>query len=219
MKLLLVLLVAANVAFFAYSRYASQASGEGYLLTQQLNPEAIRVLTPEQVASLGGAKRDASKLRPCVEWGVFSDAEVARAQSALDPLALGAALSQRRLEDKAAYWVFIPSQGSRQAANQKVAELKKLGVEDYFVLQDDPKYRFAISLGVFKTEEAARARLEQLRARGVRTAQFAARDLSTQKISFLIRNVSEALSAKLDEIRRSFPGTEVRECSAENKTG
>ena len=90
-------------------------------------------------------------------------------------------------------------------------------MEDYFVIQDDPKYRFAISLGIFKTEEAAKSRLDQLRARGVRTAQVGARDLSTPKTYIQIRDVPEALAAKLNEIRQSFAGTELKECAIENK--
>lgn len=219
MKVLLFLVLLANIAFFAYGRYGSEfASGEAQLVSQQLNPEAIRLLTAEQVASLGTSKRNSPKLIACLEWGAFAGAEISRAESALEPLALGTTLAQRRVEDKAGYWVFIPPQGSRQGANQKVAELKSIGVEDYFVIQDDSKFRFAISLGVFKTEEAAKNRLEQLRARGVRTAQAGARELSTQKTYFLIRNVPEALAAKLNEIRQTFAGTELKECTIENKT-
>ncbi|MBI2315669.1 MAG: SPOR domain-containing protein [Betaproteobacteria bacterium] len=145
--------------------------------------------------------------------------DICRAESALDPLALGTALSQRRVEDKAGFWVFMPPQGSRQGANQKVAELKRLGVEDYFIIQEDPKFRFAISLGVFKTEEAARGHLEQLRARGVRSAQMGARELSAPKTAFLIRDVPEALAAKLEEIRQDFAGTEISDCAGEEKRG
>lgn len=218
MKALLILLLVANAAFFAFGRYGSEfATGDANLVSQQLNPEAIRLLTAEQVASIGTSKRNGSKPVACLEWGAFAGGEISRAESALEALALGTALAQRRVEEKAGYWVFMPPQGSRQVANQKIAELKSIGVEDYFVIQDDPKFRFAISLGVFKTEEAAKSRLEELRARGVRTAQVGARELSTQKTYFQFRNVPEALAAKLNDIRQAFAGTELKECSIENK--
>lgn len=218
MKLVLLLLLAANLAFLVYARYGSEfAAGEAHLLAQQLNPAAIRVLTPEQVAAPGA--RSGAKRIACLEWGTFAGAELARAQSALEALALGGSLSQRRVEDKAGFWVFMPPQGSLQGANQKVAELKRLGIEDYFIIREDAKYRFAISLGVFKTEEAARSRLEQLRARGVRSAQVGTRDLSAPKTAFLIRDVPEALAAKLEGIRQDFAGTEITECAGEGKRG
>ncbi|MBI4290460.1 MAG: SPOR domain-containing protein [Betaproteobacteria bacterium] len=218
MKALLILLLVANVAFFVFGRYGSElAGGDSNLISQQLNPEAIRLLTAEQVASVGTSKRNGSKTVACLEWGAFASGEISRAESALATLAPGIALAQRRVEEKAGYWVYLPPQGSRQAANQKLDELKRFGVEDYFVIQDDPKFRFAISLGVFKTEEAAKSRLEELRARGVRTAQVGARELSTQKTYIQLRNVPEALAAKLNDIRPAFAGTELKQCSIENK--
>jgi len=96
---------------------------------------------------------------------------VAQVQKALEPLGLGSRLSQRRAEEIASYWVFMPPLRNRQAANSKAAELRKLGVEDFFIVQEDPKFRFAISLGVFKSEEAAKARLEELKKRGVRSGR------------------------------------------------
>lgn len=220
MRTLVLLLLLANVAFFAWDRYGAELfSGEAGLVSQQLNPGAIQLLTPEQVAARGTAKREGPKPSACLEWGTFTGAEIARAEAALESLALGGKLSQRRVEETAGYWVFMPPQGSRQGANQKIFELKKLGVEDYFILLDDPKFRYAISLGVFKTEEAAKSYLESLRGRGVRTAQVAARDVPMQKTFFLIRDVPEPLAAKINELRQGFAGTEIRECPLEEKRG
>jgi hypothetical protein len=142
-----------------------------------------------------------------------------RAEQALEALALGARLSQRHAEEIAGYWVFIPPQSSRQAANRKAAELKKLGVDDFFIVQEDSKFRYSISLGIFKTEDAAKARLEQLRAKGVRTGRVGARDTTVQKVYFVVREVPDALAAKLNELRQGFPGTELKECQPEAKRG
>jgi len=62
---------------------------------------------------------------------------------------------------------------------------QELGVEDFYVVQEDSKFRFAISLGVFKTEEAARSRLAELRKKGVRTARVDPRETSVQKVFFM----------------------------------
>ena len=67
-----------------------------------------------------------------------------------------------------AWWVFIPPQASRPAAFGKAIELKDLGVEDYFVVQDEGEHRWALSLGIFRTEEAAQARLSALQEKGCR---------------------------------------------------
>ncbi len=221
MRAVFFLLLLVNLGFLAWSYFgAGPTLSESQLVEQQLNPEAIRLLTAEQVAALA-AQRPKPALKPavaaCLELGAFNPADVSRVQQALDPLALGPRLSQRRAEEIASYWVFMPPQRDRQAANQKAAELRKLGVEDFFVVQEDPRHRHAISLGVFKTSEAAQARLAELRAKGVRTAKVGPRETPVHKIYFTVREVPDALAAKLNEVRQSFPGSELKTCPLEEK--
>jgi cell division septation protein DedD len=155
----------------------------------------------------------------CLEWGALPGGDVARATQALEPLGLGARLTQRRQEEVAAYWVYIGPLASRQAATQKAGELKRLGVDDYFVVPDDPKWRNAISLGVFKTEEAAKARLEALRAKGVKSAISGPRETQSGKTYFQVREANATVTAKLNELKQGFAGTEVRDCAPDEKKG
>lgn len=225
MRTVFFLLLLANVGFFAWTYLAERrALDEAELVDQQVNEQAIRVLSAAQVAALvaDGAK-SARKTPPkptvaaCLELGSFSSNEVSRVQAALEPLALGSRLLQRREQEIASYWVYVPPQRSRQAANQKAAELRKLGIEDFFVVQEDPKFRYAISLGIFKTEEAARARLDALRPKGVRTARVGPRETSVQRTYFAVREVPEALASRLNELRRDFPGSELKPCPSEKR--
>jgi hypothetical protein len=220
MRALFLLLVAANLAFFAWTQYyaAPDNAGDPEPARRQVNPSSIRLLTGPELAGLPALKpRPAAEAGPaaaggCVEWGGFSVAEAPRAEQALEPLALGARLSQRRSEEKAGWWVFIPPQGSRAGAQKKTAELKSLGVDDYFVLQDEGNFRWAVSLGVFSSEDAAKARLEALRARGVRSAQTGERETQVAKIWFQVRGADAPLQAKLMGLAQGLPGTEVRNC-------
>jgi len=226
-RIVFFLLLLANLAFFAWAYFGSgRASEESQLLEQQLNPQDISLLTGDQIAKLAAERAkqaDRPKAGPkappvaCIEFGAFSPAEVSRVQQAFEPLALGTRLSQRRAEEVASYWVFIPPLRSRQSANQKAAELKKLGVEDFFIVLEDAKFRFAISLGVFKTEEAAQSRLAEVRTKGVRTARVGPKETSVQKVYFAIREAPEALVAKLNDLRSGFPGTELKECAPDEK--
>jgi sporulation related protein len=222
------LLLLANLGFFAWAYFeAGRGLDERQLVEQQLNPQEIRLLSADQVAKLAGERAKQSAERPkvppkapvvaCLELGGFSPGEAARVQQALEPLALGSRLSQRRAEEVASYWVFMPPLRNRQAANSKAAELRKLGVEDFFIVLEDPKLRFAVSLGVFKTEEAARARLAELRTKGVRTARVGPKETPVQKVYFSIKDVPEALATKLGDLRQTFAGTELKECSVEEK--
>jgi SPOR domain len=236
-RTLFFLLLLANIGFLAWSYYGTGASTEAQLVEQQLNPQAIRVLSPEQRAALAAQRAKAAAppappppppappplpkvaVAACLELGAFNPPDVTRVQQALEPLALGPKLSQRRVDEIANFWVFIPPQRNRQAANQKAGELKKLGVGDFFVLQDESRFRFAVSLGVFKSEDAARARLAELRAKGVHSAQVGARETTVQKIYFDLRDVPDPVVVKLNELRQTFPGSELKECPAGEKGG
>jgi hypothetical protein len=215
------ILLLANVSFFAYTWMSdgAEASGDAQIIAQQVNREKIRLLTPEQVGALT-RKLDLAKAPSiCLEWGAFAGADVARAGQALEPLALGAKLTQRKQEDVAGFWVYIPPVASRQIATQKAGELQRLGVDEYFVMADDTKWRNAISLGVFKTEEAAKARLDALRAKGVKSATVGAREMQLSKTYFQVREANSIVAAKLNELRQGFAGTEVHECAPDEKKG
>jgi hypothetical protein len=151
----------------------------------------------------------------CLEWGSFTLTDAPRAEKSLEPLALGTRLAQRRTEETAGWWVFIPPQktaNQRQAALRKAAELKKLGVEDYFVVQEEGQHRWALSLGVFRTEEAARARLGVLRNQGVRSAVVGARETVVPKVWLQVKGVDPALEAKLKELALQVESSELRSC-------
>jgi len=232
MRLLFLLLLAANLALLAWFQHFSPSDGtaDPEPARRQINPEMIRVLRDRDTAGAvpPGARPAAAPVAAqgaqvpagtvpaspgkCSEWGGFAVAEAPKAEQALAPLALGARLVQRRSEETAGWWVFIPPQPNRAAALKKTAELKTLGIDDYFILQDEGKMRWSVSLGIFSSEEAAKNRLEALRARGVRSAQTGERDTAVSKVWFQVRGADAALLAKLRENAQTFPGTEVRDC-------
>ncbi len=208
LRIVVLLLILANVAFLAWSRLFSAASGitaETHLMQQQINPGAIRLLSPQQVGTMTAKPA-------CVEWGGFPPEGVARAEEGLGKLLPGVRYTPRRVEEPATWWVFMPPQADRQRAQQKVAELKRLGVEEFFIVQDESKFPFAVSLGVFRTQEAAKNKLEQLREQGVRTAQIGPRDAQMQMTYYQLRNLPDGANARLDELKQGFAGTELKAC-------
>lgn len=219
MRTLFLLLVLLNVGFFAWSRYGSppDAGADPAPLARQIEPEKLKVvqpgdLPPAPAGARPAAAAAASAAMKCIEWGSFTITDAPRAEKALEPLGLGARLAQRRTEESAGWWVFIPPQGSRAGAIRKAQELKALQVEDYFVVQDEGPHRWALSLGVFRTEEAAQARLAALRGQGVRSAQVGARDTIVPKVWLQVKGVDTALEARLREIAREVEGSELRAC-------
>jgi hypothetical protein len=203
------LLVLANLALLAWSQYAGNGDSEPVTLGKGLDSERLKVVRAADLPSPKAAKA----AQRCLEWGSFTLADAPRAEKALEPLALGPRLAQRRGEETAGWWVFIPSQGNRAAAQKKAAELKGLGVDDYFIVEAEGPHRFAVSLGVFRSEDAAQARLAALRDRGVRSAQVGARETQVQKVWFQVKSAEPALEARLRDIAREVEGTELRACA------
>jgi hypothetical protein len=72
--------------------------------------------------------------------------------------------------------------------------------------------RWALSLGVFRTEEAAQARLAALRGQGVRSAQVGSRETVVPKIWLQVKGVDPALESRLKELARQIDGSELRAC-------
>jgi len=222
-------LVLANLAAFAWWRYQAPADAglDRQPLARQIEPDKLKIVPPAELAKLAAKKPApppsaaaapaaatpaAAQSAACLEWGSFTLTDAPRMEKALEPLALGDRLAQRRTEETAGWWVFIPSQGSRPAAFRKAAELKALGVDEFFVLADDSQYRWALSLGVFRNEDAAQARLAALRNQGVRTARVGPRELVVPKVWLQVKSVDAATEARLKEIAGTIEGSELRGC-------
>jgi len=233
MRTLFFLLVFANVAFFAWSRFAGapDAGGDPLPIGRQIEPEKLKIISPADLPAAPVAQKPAppppappappAPAAPpppapppvaCLEWGSFTVADAPRAEKALEPLALGARLAQRRSEETVSWWVFIPPQGSRQGALKRAAELKSLGIKDYFVVQDDSDHRWAVSLGVFRSAEAAQARLAALRGQGVRNVQAGPRETVVARVWYQVTSVDAPLQARLRELAAQLEGSELKEC-------
>lgn len=225
MRVLFLLLVLANIAFFAWARYFSpiDASADPQPLARQIDPDKLKILVPAEVPPAAAAPRPAPPATPaaasasCLEWGSFTLTDLPRAEKALEPLALGDRLSERRTEEMAGWWVYIAAQGNRPGALKKAAELKARGIDDYFIVTDEGPYRWAVSLGVFRNEEAAQARLAALREKGVRSAQVGPREMLVPKVWLQVKGVDGALEARLRDIARQVDGSDLRACASAEK--
>lgn len=213
MRTVLVLLLLANLTLLGYTLLDRRTSGEGVRLQQQVHPDKIKLLSPREVAQLGPAKI-AALPDVCLEWGPFGDADRTRALADLEPLALGKLLTQRRIESSTAFWVYVPPLANKAAAETRAAVLRAAGVKDLFVV-DSGRDRFAISLGNFRTEEAANAYLAELAAKNVSTARVGQRQLTTVSTLLVIRDPREPVMARLREIAPSYPGSEAKLGSCE----
>lgn len=217
-------LVAINGALFAYGQgYLGHFSGnerEPQRMQNQLNADKLAIISPEQATAVASAASAAAsaeakaETQACVEIGNFLIADARKFETKLEPLQLGDRQSRHNLPgtEVSSWIVYIPSQGSKEGAARKAGELRALGVTNYFIMSDSQVMRWAISLGVFRTETGAQNQLAALMKQGVHSARVEPRMSGSKQLAFQFRDVDPALKAKLEQIRAGFPGTETHNC-------
>ena len=209
MRWVFLLLLAVNVGFGVFVYLRDKAPNpDAQLIALQMNADKVQIVPPRPAPA--PAPVTALARATCLEWGSFGAGELARAQSALDRIALGARARRAQVGVIAGYWVYVPPLRSQAAMERKAAELRNLGVDEYFPILDPGRWRYAISLGVFRSEEGATRYLAQLRQMGVRSATVGEREQRMTQTAFLISEATDEESAKLADLRNEFPGSELR---------
>jgi hypothetical protein len=226
LKLIFALLVAANVALFAYGKgYLGQFSGnerEPARLQQQLNADKLQLVNAAKAEAAAAAlapppavPRDEPATIACLEVGNFVLADARKFEERLAPLALGDRQQRRNLpgQEISSYIVHIPPQGSRAAADKKADELRALGITNFFVMNDSSPLRWGISLGVFRTEAAAQSQLATLNKQGVQGARVAPRYTANKQLFYQFREITEDAKGRIAKILAKFPEQETRSCA------
>jgi len=216
MRILVVLLLIANLTLLGYTLLDSGGSGEGARLQQQVEPEKIKLLTPQGVAALGPAKV-AALADVCVEFGPLSDPERAKVTGELEPMGLGRLLTQRRVELDNGWSVSISPFPNRNSAENRADELRKQGVKDLTVV-DAGRGQFAVSFGAFRTEQAAQAHADALTKLGVKLIRVQARQQPLVQTFLVVRDPQQPVVARLKELQAQYAGTELKvgTCAAAN---
>lgn len=205
----------ANVLLFGAMSSGMLKDRSAVLTQAPLNEQKIQVLGTGETAHPAApapvaAVQSASTTTACLEWSDFSGTDLKRANEALAALKLGNKLSQREIEYNIGYWVYIPPLKDKAAVTQKIAQLKARGVEEYFVVQEAGEWQHAISLGVFKSSDAAQKFLESLAAKDVRSAKIGERASKLKATVFVFNGVDDTVVDKLNELKKDFPAADLK---------
>lgn len=215
MKWVFGLLVLGSLMFFAFMQWGGQQGGNSALQAEPpLNADKIRLLPESAVQSASAVKQDVSAA--CMEWGSFSEQDLPHAVAAMAPMKLGSRLSQRQTERVNGYWVYLPPFKSNDEVEKKIAEIKELGLDEYFVVQDEGKWHNAISLGVFKTPDAAHKFRDSVKAKGLKAAKAGERMSKRLYTVFVLKDPDAALTARMAALQKDFPGSELKAVACTN---
>jgi hypothetical protein len=209
-------LLAVNAVLLAYSQgmlgHFSGNEREPARMKGQLNAGKLVLVTAPPAAPAPVDTPKAAAPIACYEVGNLAAAEARRFESRLAPLRLGERMTRETTAatDAASHIVYIPPQGSKEAAEKKAGELKALGVTNYFIMSDSSALKWGISLGVFKSEAAAQSLLASLVKQGVHSARIVSR--GGGKVEFRFRGIDAAAKARIDDIASSFASAETAAC-------
>ncbi len=215
MKWLFGLLLLASLAFFAFMQWGLDGFGDN----KNLQPQPP--LLAEKIKLLPAITTSASSVPPtalpavqaaaaCMEWGDFSGNDLARVTAALSALKLGDNLTQRQIEHTIGYWVYLPPPNNSAEVVKEVAQIKKLGLSEYFIIQEEGKWQNAISLGVFKTAEAAHNFRDSVRAKGLESAKVGERTSKRLFTVFVLKDPGAEAMAKITIMQKDFPDSELK---------
>lgn len=220
MRAFVFLLVLANLLFFVWTQgyFGSKASPDAVRLQQQLLADQVNIVArgepPAASAKVPVAEKPVEKKTGagCLLLNGLPIADADRIERLLAEKFSAFKAVRSITPGSSTYWVFIPPLASKQDADRKAAELKRLGAPEFFIVQDDGPNRLAISLGIFSSEESARERLDTLRAKGVRSARSGERSVRPAVAALEISGLDAQLDALREALLVLMPETKPAAC-------
>jgi hypothetical protein len=222
MRLIVWLLVLLNVGLLAYFNM-DLILPKPVVASKSLNPEKLKILSLQELAAMptkaGGAVPStpiaaapmvaSTEPTSCYEWGNFTSSNLPSAQVVLVKLGLQSTI-KHVVSDQAdrRFWVYYPPLKNAELAQQKANEIRALGVDELFIVQDS-QWRNAISFGLFQDEELAANLLTDLQAKGVKGAAKTLRNPGRTLNSLQITGVTALVAQELHKVKPEFVGTEL----------
>lgn len=221
MRVFVFLLVLANLLFFVWTQgyLGSNASPDALRVQQQLLADQVSIVArgePPVADKTQKADKPADKKAAlaCLLWGDLSVADADRLERLLAEKFSAFKPVRSVTPGSGTYWVFVPPLASKQDAERKAGELKKLGVPEFFIVQDPGPNHLAISLGIFSSEEAARERLDALRALGVKSAKSAERNAKPALVALEVAAPEAQQGALREAVQILLPEAKQGSCKS-----
>ena len=222
MRAFVFLLILANLLFLAWTQgFLGSSSGPDALrLQQQLRTDNVVIVARDVPPELpvnnekDGKAAEKGVVNLCTRLDELPLADATRFEAALAGKMPTFKVARTMTKGRASYLVYIPPQDSKQDADKKAGELKKLNIPDFFVVQDDGPNRFAISLGIFSSEAAANEQYAKLRKKGVRSAKVGERSAKPSAVSLDISGPEVQAEALRHLVAEVLPEKKPGVCKA-----
>lgn len=217
LRLVVLLLVLLNAGYYAWSQGMLRAYGwapvdpsEAHRIQQQLRPEAVRILPPEEGRRAEQVALTPPKPPECLQAGVFDEGQTDALRKALESLLPPTAWSLETSVEPARWIIYMGKFPNAAAQDKKRVELEKMKLRLQSL--DNPELQPGLSLGRFETQAQAQAELNALQRRGVRTARVVQERAELRQSQLRIPAADEAMKPKLEELRPLLGDKALRSC-------
>lgn len=207
MRAALVILVIVNLALLAaMGMHAPPAKNGGAAMG--FNSEQISIVPLREGIRV---------VARCIELGPFGSAEAEAARHMLVEHDLAAMVSSMQATLADGWWVYLPPRPNHVEAIRRAKELERLGLRDLHVMEEGPN-RHAISLGVFASQAAAAAYMEDLARRGIKGSRLDRQEQRVSTTLLYVRSQAPEVIARVTEVKAQFARAQMRQVSCPEHT-
>jgi len=203
LRFLVLLLLLANGVYFAWSQgklpgLTPEPQTESQRLQQQLRPEALRLLSKQELRGLEPTPM-AAKPTECLQAGPFNEEQGALLQPALASALPADSWTLTPLVEPARWIIYLGKYASASALAKKRAELASMNLQ--FEPLQNPALKPGLSLGAYETQAAASTALGALSQRGLRNAKVLQEQPETRGLMLRLSRTDDALRARLNGLK------------------
>ena len=229
LRSLVVMLLLANAGYLAWTKgwlasygLAPASHSEPQRLTQQLRPEALRILSAQDAArqsdgvaatalsasQASGASSSAAT--ECLQIGLFNEEQTVVLRDQLVAALPAGSWQLEAVLEPARWTVYMGKYSSPDALVKKRSELRGLGVS--FEAVTSAALEPGLSLGSFKTQAEADTELGRIAKKGVKTAKVVQERAELRGQRLKLNTVDTALRSQLDSIKPQLAGKAFQTC-------
>ena len=214
LRLTVFVLALANAGYFAWSQgllaswgIAPAQQSEPQRLAQQIKPQALRLLPPDEARRVELAS--AIKPAECLQAGPVDEAQLPALRQVLDEWPTNTWTLEPAVEPPR-WIVYMGKYLTADNVNRKKAELRQMGVS--FEPLSNPALEPGLSLGGFASQQAATQQMEVLTRHGVRTAKVVQERAEVRGQLLKLPAVDDLVRARLEDLKPVLAGKPLRAC-------
>ena len=217
MRVLVLLLIVVNAAYFAWSQGFLKSAGlapavqsEPERVAQQIKPESVRLLPQVEFKRIEEQSKAEQAARECLQAGPLTAEQSAALRPLLEKNFPEGGWSVQEQPIPARWMVYIGKFPNDAALVKKRAELTGLNVHSEPVVL--AALQPGLSLGVYETKDRANEELARLATRGVHSARVLLERAESVGYQLKLPSVPEALKPRLTDLKPVLAAVTLKTC-------